>query len=894
MEIKQHLMDALELVAVPLFLFNRNNQIIYLNKQAKEEIQEDKAKSIYLQVEEDNGLTDNLQQFKSIFNNIGFADNLQCVIKTSDTCWIISGSARYLIDQDLILYTAKNIEQVTGDHPLKLAQYPPQIKIELCKSIVEKIPSEIYFLNDEGYILFSNPYANSILKTKYADNKISHIHDINPAATIKWWKNISSQLKTKEYITFETKHQYSEGEIYPMMVNLFFVEYNNQTLYCYQSNDIANQYSIEKSLIKESKFNKNLAELSTELAKKQRLESVQLLVRQYALEITNSTFAFITYHDPEIQKLRFSIYNDTGANYNDEVKKIEKYITEQYHSEKNYPIEFIINSSSNFQIDGVSIKELIPFDNMLITGIFSSNELMGLLLVAGQESEYTESDAEILNSLANLFAVAINRTKESNKLSESLEQLELAMDVANMTIFEVNTSKGHLSINRNWQKKMWQLYVNNKHLYIKDLIRLMHPEDYVALTRTIKEHRYSNSSSFKINIRIRAKDESFRWFMTTGKIVSLSESGVVDRFMGVAMDITDMVHLNEQILQSREVAVEANKAKSAFLARISHEFRTPLNAIIGFADLLIGNSTNSMQLDYLNSIKKSGINLLNLINDILDYSKIEAGKMTLHLTPVNIIDLAKETCELFTQVVDEKQLKLITNFQEGIPLSILLDQVQIRQILTNLIANAVKFTNIGSVKFTIKSVKTGKKEVSLIFIVEDTGIGIRKEAREKIFEDFSQQGDLDNRQYGGTGLGLGIVRSLVKLMNGDINLESTPNIGSTFTVTIPNLTIHDRKLIHNPEDENNKNKVIDQAKTKDLKTNYLIFSESEKKLWIDFKIKPSFKKVPIIAQTLRSIKNSEYKSILEDTAYKLEKTIQSFDVEELSKTIQEFEILLKK
>ncbi len=894
MEIKQHLMDALELVAVPLFLVNRNNQVVYLNQQAKEEIQEDKAKSIHLQEQEDNGLTDYLQQFKSIFNNQGFADNLQCVIKTSNSRWIISGSARYFIDQDLILYTAKNIEQVTADYPLKLDQYPPQIKIVLCKSIVENSPSVIYFLNQEGEILFSNPYANSILEKEYANIKVTHIHDINPAATSEWWKNISSQLKTKEYISFETKHQYSEGEIYPMMVNLFFVEYNNQTLYCYQCNDIANQYNIEKSLIKEAKFNKNLAELSTELAKKQRLESVQLLVRQYALEITNSTFAFITYHDPEIQKLRFSIYNDTGANYNDEVKKIEKYITEQYHSKKNYPTEFIINSSSNFMIDGVSIRKLLPFENMLITGVFSSNELMGLLLVAGQESEYTESDAEILNSLANLFAVAINRTKESNKLSESLEQLELAMDVANMSVFDVDTSKDHLSINSNWQKKMGLFYTNNKHISIKDLIRRMDPDDYIALTKTIKEHRFSNSSSFKINIRIRTLDDSFRWFMATGKIVSISESGTINRLTGVAMDITDMVHLNEQILQSREVAVEANKAKSTFLARISHEFRTPLNAIIGFADLLIGNSTNSMQLDYLNSIKKSGINLLNLINDILDYSKIEAGKMTLHLTPVNIIDLAKETCELFTQAVDEKQLKLITNFQEGIPLSILLDPVQIRQILTNLIANAVKFTNTGSVKFTIKSIKTGKKEISLIFIVEDTGIGIRKEAREKIFEDFSQQGDQDNRQYGGTGLGLGIVRSLVKLMNGDINLESTPNIGSTFTVTIPNLTIHDRKLTHNPENKNKKTKVVDLAKTKELKTNYLIFSESEKKLWIDFKIKPSFKKVPIIAQTLRSIKNSEYESILVDTADKIEKTVQTFDVEGLSKTIQEFENYFKK
>ncbi len=199
--------------------------------------------------------------------------------------------------------------------------------------------------------------------------------------------------------------------------------------------------------------------------------------------------------------------------------------------------------------------------------------------------------------------------------------------------------------------------------------------------------------------------------------------------------------------------------------------------------------------------------------------------------------------------------------------SIMLDQVQIRQILTNLIANAVKFTNIGRVKLSIKSTIDKKNKATLIFIVEDTGIGIRKEAREKIFEDFSQQGDQDNRKYGGTGLGLGIVKSLVNLMNGTIELESTPNKGSTFTIILPNLTIHDQKNLYNAEQKKEgKEKIVQTEKAK-LNANFSLFSESEKKLWVDFKIRPSFKKVPIIAQTLRSIKNSEFENILLEVQY---------------------------
>lgn len=895
MEIKQHLRDALELVAVPLFLINRNNQVVYLNKQAKEEIGENEAENIILQLSDDVSFIDSSQQFDQIFNKQGVDDNIQCVLKTENKKLLASGSARYLTSNELVLFTTKSCINVTDNYPLSFSKYPPSTKIEICRSILEKIPSEIYFINNDGVILFSNPYANSILASNIASGKISHIQDINPLATNEWWKSFTSQLETKGHITFETQHQYSKDNIYPMMVNLFYVQYNNQTLFCYQSTNITDQNNIQKSLLKELKINQSLAELSAELAKKQKLESVQLLVRQYALEITNSTFALITYHDPEIQKLRFSIYNDTGTDYKKEVEKIEKYITEQYYTKEEFPTELIINRSNDYIIEGISIKELLPFENILITGVFSSHELMGILMVAGQIEEYTIADAENLKSLSNLFAVAINRTKESNKLSESIEQLELAMEVANMSIFDVNASQDNLTINGTWQKSFGLTLKKDKSQPIEDMAQLIHPQDYKLLNKTIKKHQYSNSPSFEVNIRVKTKDDSYRWFMTTGRIVSLTKNGEIERLMGVSMDITNMVHLNEEILLSREVAVEASKAKSAFLARISHEFRTPLNAIIGLTDLLIDKSTNAVKLDYLHNIQKSGKNLLHLITDILDYSKIEAGKMTLQLVPVNIIDLSLETCQLFTQILEEKSLTLTTNFQEGIPLSLLLDQVQIRQILSNLVANAVKFTHEGGVTLTIKSSIVTKEEATLIFIVKDTGIGIRETEQKRIFEDFSQQGEQDNRRYGGTGLGLGIVSSLVQLMHGQIHLESTPGVGSTFTITLPNVIIYNQNLFHHPSNEkvrNNQDKML--AETKNMKVSFPLFSESQTKQWNDFKIRPSFKKAPVIIELLRCSKNDQYKSIVEYTTNKFEKSIQSFDVEALSKTIQEFENHFKK
>lgn len=236
--------------------------------------------------------------------------------------------------------------------------------------------------------------------------------------------------------------------------------------------------------------------------------------------------------------------------------------------------------------------------------------------------------------------------------------------------------------------------------------------------------------------------------------------------------------------KEREAAESASQAKSHFLAKMSHEIRTPLNAILGFADILESSITNTKQQSYVNIIQSSGANLLTLINDILDLSKIEAGKMDIHLSPVDLRMVIEELVEMFSVTAKQKGLTFSTTFSPGLPNFLMLDGARTRQILFNLIGNAIKFTEKGSVHIQCLANKTDEKNLWDIAIsVEDTGPGIPKDALQRIFESFHQQ-DTKERIFDGTGLGLAITKNLLEMMRGEISVDSELGHGSVFTVSL--------------------------------------------------------------------------------------------------------------
>ncbi len=254
----------------------------------------------------------------------------------------------------------------------------------------------------------------------------------------------------------------------------------------------------------------------------------------------------------------------------------------------------------------------------------------------------------------------------------------------------------------------------------------------------------------------------------------------------------------EQRIRERTAQLDAaNNAKSEFLANMSHEIRTPMNAVLGYAELLGSMLEEKTQRDYLESIKSSGRSLLTLINDILDLSKIEAGKLELQFEFVNSQSFFSEFERIFSLRLSEKGLKFILDISSGTPAGIYIDDARLRQIILNLIGNAVKFTEKGSIRLKVYTenpqiIKFSKNKteeyIDLIIEVTDTGIGISREMQEEIFNPFIQGQGQNIKKYGGTGLGLAITQRLVQLMNGTIELKSELNKGSSFRIKIPGVS----------------------------------------------------------------------------------------------------------
>ena len=259
----------------------------------------------------------------------------------------------------------------------------------------------------------------------------------------------------------------------------------------------------------------------------------------------------------------------------------------------------------------------------------------------------------------------------------------------------------------------------------------------------------------------------------------------------VTIRTAELHHVNKELLAAKDSAESANLAKSEFLANMSHEIRTPLNAVLGFTDLLNSLITDKRQKNYLESIQSSGKSLLTLINRILDLSKIEAGKIELQYEPINPYSIFNEIKHIFSLKTSEKDLDFIINVAEDIPTNLILDELRLRQILFNLIDNAIKFTEKGYIKVSAekKEIKNDKHHLDLIIALEDTGIGIPSESRDEIFEVFKQGYGQSTKRYGGTGLGLAITKRLVEIMGGFISVQSEENKGTRFEIAIPHVSI---------------------------------------------------------------------------------------------------------
>ncbi len=314
-------------------------------------------------------------------------------------------------------------------------------------------------------------------------------------------------------------------------------------------------------------------------------------------------------------------------------------------------------------------------------------------------------------------------------------------------------------------------------------LEALHPDDREP-TRRFWTDSVAGRGAYDVEYRVRRWDGEYRWFKTRGVPIRDSQGGIF-KWFGTCTDITDGKMAEEELRLAKDAAESANRAKDEFLANVSHEVRTPLNAILGMADLTLDTPLADEQRRYLKTVKSAGENLLDMINDLLDFSKIAAGKIELDPTDFSARAVLADTLRVLAVRGHRKGLELVSHVQADVPDALIGDAGRLRQVLLNLVGNAIKFTDAGEVvvRLEVAAEPASNGGIRLQFTIRDSGIGISKERQLQIFRAFEQEDTSTTRKYGGTGLGLTIAARLVELMDGTIAVNSEPGKGSTFVFT---------------------------------------------------------------------------------------------------------------
>ncbi|GEM_PF-2659170 len=321
--------------------------------------------------------------------------------------------------------------------------------------------------------------------------------------------------------------------------------------------------------------------------------------------------------------------------------------------------------------------------------------------------------------------------------------------------------------------------------------QIIHPDDLPASREMLSRLLSGTIRKNVMEMRYIRKDGEIIWILHNASLLH-NQNGEPRMVIVQAQDITERKRFEEQLQSAKNAAEVANKAKSEFLANMSHEIRTPLNAILGFSEILKSRLTAFPQYtDYIQGIHTSGKNLLRLINDILDLSKIEAGRFEIQKEPVHLRQILNDFRQIFSLKMMQKQIQFKIEYDPDLPETLILDETRLRQVLFNLIGNAVKFTETGSVTVSVHvrpaGVAVNSKDLSIT--VSDTGIGIPKDQLESIFDPFRQQEGQSVKRFGGTGLGLSITKRLVEMMGGTVTVQSEPAKGSAFTVHLTDVLV---------------------------------------------------------------------------------------------------------
>ncbi len=404
---------------------------------------------------------------------------------------------------------------------------------------------------------------------------------------------------------------------------------------------------------------------------------------------------------------------------------------------------------------------------------------------------------EIIDLNQALNQSAMRLYEQSQKLIQSEARYSHVIDNVHEIIFQTDNQTIFTFLNPAWQDVTGFPVESTQR---KPMVDFIHPDLQKDVFHLLQKLFNGAADQVRCDTQIITASHEHRWIHLWISLI-YDATGAVCGTTGTINDITTRKQTEGALIAAKEAAELATRAKSEFLATMSHEIRTPMNGILGMAQLLLETPLNQEQQEYSRILYHSGQALLTIINDILDFSKIEAGKLTIEQIPFDLQRLCEEVCDLSLSQVNAKNIELVLSYHPSCPRALIGDPNRIRQILLNLLGNAVKFTNTGYVAIKVSADVITPAHVEINLEIIDTGIGIPIDKQGKLFQLFSQADASTTRRFGGTGLGLAICKGLSELMGGNISLTSTPSQGSTFKVALSLKRQHavERSLPHYPE-----------------------------------------------------------------------------------------------
>ncbi|MBA3353836.1 MAG: response regulator [Blastocatellia bacterium] len=582
-------------------------------------------------------------------------------------------------------------------------------------------------------------------------------------------ERVSRVTPERDTICAPSRHQKKDGTIFKVEITSHLLTFGDRPAEIVLLNDTTERERLQAE-------SKATAEIMHGVTTTSNLAELLILIHQAIGRMLYAENCFVALVDEKTQLLDMQFFVDKVDEAPTHVK-LGRGLT-----------SYVYRTGHSILVTPEMIGELIKTGDVEMVGTLPAiwlgvplrtpDGITGVLVVQHYDDPeaYSQRDVEFLSSVGDQIALVIQRKRVEDAMRESEAKFRDLFDNAPVAYHELDTEGRFTRVNNTEELLLG---------YTNDELVGRHPWEIIVEKVShgaIKEKLAGTAPLQAVERTFIRKDGTLVSVLNEDRRI-YDENGKTTGIRTTLQDITAQKKLEEELRLARDVALEGARLKSEFLANMSHEIRTPMNGVIGMTGLLLDSELDAQQRDFAETIRNSGEALLTIINDILDFSKIEAGKLQFDVVDFDLRNVVEGTVESLAEKAREKTIEFASFVHNEVPTLLRGDPGRLRQILTNLTGNALKFTEKGEVIVLAEKMSENIDGAMIRFSVRDTGIGISEEAQTRLFEAFTQADGSTTRKYGGTGLGLSISKQLVALMDGDIGVESVPGQGSTFWFT---------------------------------------------------------------------------------------------------------------